>query len=134
MSFCFRLSSFSPISQLVDVVDYLRGDALKDLIPEFSAVHHLPIVPINHSQLHPGFTLVQLPPVYLPHHREKGQKNVTGQHHSCAIQVRLLRSETSTSKKKNPTKKKRNHSKFAILTDSLQQQEPFRPKSQCSVH
>lgn len=60
-----KLSSFSPISQFVDIVQYLCRNALKDVIPEFFALHHLPITPINHSELHPTFTLVQLPPVDL---------------------------------------------------------------------
>lgn len=74
-----KLISFSPIAQFVDIVQYLCRNALKDVIPEFFALHHLPITPINHSELHPIFTLVQLPPVYLLCRSDKKLRNTKKQ-------------------------------------------------------
>lgn len=124
----FKLSSFSPVSQFVDIVQYLCRNALKDVIPEFFALHHLAIMPINHSELHPIFALVQLPPVYLLCRSDRKMWSTT----TVAESVSFITKHQEARKKKK--KRKRGAALLLIGSFRLQHQYSLRLESKCSVH
>ena len=63
---CYGLSvCVLPVWEPRDVVVYLSWDPLQDGVPEAFTVHQLPIMPIDHSQLHAVVWLVELPAIHL---------------------------------------------------------------------